>query len=40
VPAEHARITDDVTFRMLCWHTDICTKNSKSVSFTQNNVDL
>jgi len=31
-------ITDDVTHRMLCCQTDIHIKNSKSISFTQNNV--
>ena len=37
---ERATITDDVNFRMLCWHTDIYTENSKFVGFTQNNVNL
>jgi len=37
---EHATITDDVTFRTLStnWHSHW--KHSKSVGFTQNNVDL
>jgi len=37
---ERATITDDVAFRMLCWHVDIRIENSKSIGFTQNNVDL
>ena len=35
---ERARVTDDVTFRMLCCLTDICIENIVNPSvFTQNN---